>query len=852
MPSTTPIRLSATLGRRFLAIACAALALIAGVAILGSPPPASADHPEACEVIDLGTLDGETQQLETTGRWTTEDCDSAFRAGSDAHSYRFQVEEGGRIRIDLLSREADSYLYLLTATGERIADDDDGAAGLGARVERDLQPGAYRIEATTVGGRGRGAAHFSLTVGYVEGCETIPLGTLTAEADLTANGFWTLETCGSRIVETHPAYNYSFMLPASGRVRIDLTSQNGDPVLSLTSPTAGVIGANDDGAGGIGSRIDEYLPAGIYLIEATTYRQRDLQPLVADFELTVHLVDEAAAQEGFLLKVEETLAPDVVIAGEPFAVDFRAGNVGGGGLPEGSFVILYAVGPRAYQDLPPIPASEALWQAGASYHSSPELANATSIMVPAIRPITTALPRPGPSWVFVAAIAFQEVEGEGRFDNEISFHGLWRNVQVVTGPTFGPVTVSVDGADYAVEAAADEDGEVTTTVAALAHPEGEVDEAVRAKATYAAGVRELVLDGLLERPGLAGLSASDEAAEVSLANGASSTLLKLLARQYAEGVTLFGLDDVLARDEVINPRDVQDLALHLAGSAAAQYATLSAGWTAINERVAGSGALSFTEAFALQAELAYAERILSPLAAAGDIARGADAGAGDSAPVGYDVLERQASCGAASLAGAFMAAGLDDIDALLALDTELRANLPVFGLATDAALCAAAGIDEENATFLRRLGIATSEIAALNAPDPMPAPAEEDVTGEPPPPHRLRIIARLGEDGRVEHGVEIDGSTHLPDSRHLPADADAGIWYVTSDIEVGGGTIGHVRARRLADGRLELGFRDAYGTAIEPGIRFVADPPPGIFVRSGMIEVPPAAAAGGEATAASP
>ncbi|MXY35546.1 MAG: hypothetical protein F4Y54_02025 [Dehalococcoidia bacterium] len=824
--------LAARIGGRLLAAALVAIALIGGLLVLEAPHMAWAQEPE-CEVTDLGTLGGETRQLEANGRWTTEDCDSAFRVGSDAHSYRFQVEEGGRVRIELLSSEADSYLYLLSDSGDRIADDDDSAAGRNARIERDLAPGAYQIEATTVGGRGRGPADFSLIVGYVEGCEAIDLGVLTAEADLTATGVWSLETCGSRIEANHPAYSYSFMLPASGRVRIDLTSEYGDPVLSLASP-AGVIGANDDGGPGRNSRIEKYLPAGVYLIEATTYLRADRQPLVADFELTVHLVDEVAAQHTYILKMEETLAPDVAIAGEPFMVDFRVGNVGGGDLPEDWFAIVYAIGPRAYADLE-IPSSETVWNAGASYHSIPELASATSTAIPSAGPIAVTLPRPGNSWVFVGVQPFQLVEDEGRYDNPGVFHGIWRNLRVVTGPIYGPVTVSVDGANYTVEAADDEDGEVTTTVASVADAEAEVDDAVQAKATYTAAVAETVLDGIFERPGLAGLAASGEPESIDVPNASSTTLLRLFGEQYLEAIAIWGFDDVVANGEVINPVHVQELVLHVADKAAQQYAALSARWTALELVASGTG-LPFEDAFALQAELAYAERILASIAAAGSIA--SQAGPGEMVPADeFDALMRQASCRAASLGDAFEAAGVEDVEALLALDAELRANLDVFGLGSDAALCAVAGVDRENARFLTRLGISDPEIAAMNAPDRAPEPVVE-ATPVAPEPYRLRIIASLRGDGRVEHGVELYGQHFLPPSRLLPADAPAGQWYASGEVEVEGHSIGVVRARRLADGRIELGFRDANGDAVEPGIRFVADPPLGIFVRSSVIEVP--------------
>ena len=80
--------------------------------------------------------------------------------------------------------------------------------------------------------------------------------------DLTATGSWTLDTCGSGFVPEHPAHRYVFTLYQSSRVLIDLKSDNGDPVLSLISPSDGVIGANDDGGEYRNSRIERYLQTG--------------------------------------------------------------------------------------------------------------------------------------------------------------------------------------------------------------------------------------------------------------------------------------------------------------------------------------------------------------------------------------------------------------------------------------------------------------------------------------------------------------------------------------------------------------------------------------------------------------
>ena len=111
---------------RALVMSGAVVALAATSLALAGPSIALGQETAECEITDLGTLGSSSDSvLEAEGRWTTEDCDSRFRAGSDAHTFRFQVAEAGRVRIGLSSAEADSYLYLLAEDGSRIADNDD-------------------------------------------------------------------------------------------------------------------------------------------------------------------------------------------------------------------------------------------------------------------------------------------------------------------------------------------------------------------------------------------------------------------------------------------------------------------------------------------------------------------------------------------------------------------------------------------------------------------------------------------------------------------------------------------------------------------------------------------------------
>ena len=598
-----------------------------------------------------------------------------------------------------------------------------------------------------------------------------------------------------------------------------------------------MISANDDGGEGRNSRIERYLTAGVYLIEATTYLERDLQPLRSDFTLVIQLVDEEAEQRSFQLKVEATHAPDQVIAGVPFPVHYRVGNLGGGDLieTEGS-VEVYVVAPGVYRPAGSIIPSDGRWPAGVSYHSGPQTASATSIENGEVTPFSITLRRSGPSWVFLAIIAFDE-SGE-----EVGFHGIWRNLEVLSGLTFDPVTVRVDDMDYKVSTEVDADGLVTVSVSSVADPDAEVDETLRARAIYAAGVRTQVLDGIFERPAIAGLSASGESAPVDVENPWSSTLLKAFAGQYASAIAESGLAETLAAGEAINPIAVEDLVLGAAERTSAEYASLSGSWRGLQERVCGGNALSFADAVVVQAQLAYAERVIAPAVTAGEIvraARAADLGWQDPGVRAMAAdLARDASCrdGARALRGALEGSGVADIDGLLALDDELRAALPVYGLANDAALCAVMAVDAANSEFLRSLSIAdSSELRQLLGEEPPQELA--------PSPHQLRIIARLGEDGQLEHGVELASGEHiLPEMRHSPVDAAVDDWWISSAIEVDGNSIGYISSRRLADGRVELGFIRSDGEGATPDIRYLrADLPAGVWLHSGEIEVPPPA-----------
>ena len=325
--------------------------------------------------------------------------------------------------------------------------------------------------------------------------------------------------------------------------------------------------------------------------------------------------------------------------------------------------------------------------------------------------------------------------------------------------------------------------------------------------------------------------------------GAStSALLSHFAGQYTRAVAASGLSDALAAEEALVPMEVEDIVTGIAQESSEQFVTLAESWSALQERLNGGDVLSYEEAFEVHSQYAYAERVISQTVAAGEILAAASNAelAWEDPYVGSMVtaFAERASCGDtdAHLQDALEEAGAANADELVRLAAEMRVASPIVGLTLDAVLCAVAEADYDNSLFLQGLAVArNSEIQELFGYD------QPSLTPDEPAPTQLRIIARLAEEGYIEHGVELaSGRQILPASRFMTLSSRAGWWRSSSDVEVGGVVLGQIYARRLDDGRTELSFVDATGEMITPDLRYLAaDIPAGVWLRSGEISAMP-------------
>lgn len=790
----------------------------------------------------LGEL---TEILTASGTWTSAECDaSQFLARRPGLMFEFSLAEPEEVRIDLSSPERDTLLYLLAEDGRLIEADDDTGSGNNARIERALSAGIYRIEASALGWSGREAGAFDLTIRVTKGClDVVDLGVLSDT--LSTTGEWSHFGCESDYRADRAGQRYRFEVADTQRIRIDLTSELADPYVYLLDDSGDLLEADDDSGTGFNSRIERFLGAGTYMIEATNWGDRDLKGLTAaQFELSI-----AVAEDGPAVKLEEIDAPDRVVLGLPFQINYRVSNLGDEPLstldPEARLRVQVR---WPYIDdwrtpwIDVLDGETELLPVGASYHSDESVQAFGSQSLSQLHPFDGLFRwRTGPTDVMLMVAVIND-----DFDT-LAFHFLSRPILVLTGLEFDPVNVNVDGVEYQVSAIAAEDGEVTTEVTPAEERSGEtaetdeqaadasneassvdtedLDPEIEARAIYAAGVRTQVLadfstvleslhdraQSLFSRTGRGGLPLSelDDPSAPTM-----DALIQMLAAAHRETLNHAGFDP-----QQFQSADAAEEIVVLAGRAAA--ARIDGFVRAWEQTTAEGRVITPEEALQVHAELAAAQRIDSHLVAAAELVlMKREAAGGWSDPVVEAKLEE---------VGEGIECRADD-SALDLGDEALRAQSPIYDLMLDRAFCGAANAGNDHDLLLTGLGL-----------DANPAIPEPEASEEPPAAPVItvtRLLARVLADGQVEFAADLsNGERALPSRRQLPVDVTADRWLRTGPVTHNEQELGRVHARRLSNGLVQATYVPA-GQSIDDTSRWIvpADAPINAWLASRRLE----------------
>lgn len=799
------------------------------------------ESPECPPATDLGEL---SSILTVSGTWSDGECDrSQFLDNRAGQRFLFSLADEAEVRIDLTSPERDTIVYLLAEDGRLLDADDDTGGGVNARIERELPAGVYQIEAGALGWSGREGGSFELTVRVIEGClDVVDLGVLVDT--LSATGEWSHFGCESDYRADRAGQRYRFELTETRRVQIDLTSDLADAFVYLLDHSGALLESDDDGGVGLNSRIERFLGAGSYTIEATNWGDRDLKGLItSEFELTI-----ASDEYGPIVKLEAIDAPERVVQGVPFQINYRVGNLGDEPVTALDANARLRVRVRwPYIDnwrtawIDATDGETELWDVGASYHTSEQLQAFGSQTLPQLHPFDGLFRwRTGPTDVMLEVQVIND-----DFDT-LATHWLTRPIMVLSGFEFEPITVSVEDLEYIVAAVADAQGEVTTDVTPVAGEDDappaadeETEEATedeqeelsaetRARAIYAAGVRTQVLADL--GPTIASLQAQTESLYARIPRGG----LPLSDVPGASAPTLDALVDALHGshsetlvDRGFDPQQFQsaeaaeEIVVRAGRAAARRIEQFNRDWIELTEQ---SRVLSSGEALQVHAGLAAALHVDARLVDAAVLVLSKR-----EAVDGWDDLEISAA----------LAAFSDAVDcrvdggALLFGDGALREVSPIYGLMLDSAYCGAAEASNDHELLLSGLDLSANPMI------PTPEVAEQPV--EAPQVVGVRLLARVLEDGRVQFAVDLsDGERSLPAGR-LQVDAPVGRWLRSGPVSHDGQEIGRVHARRLANGLVQASYVPS-GASLADTSRWIVpeDAPVDAWLISGALEGGPA------------
>lgn len=178
------------------------------------------------------------------------------------------LKGGANYKIDMVSKEIDSYLRLEDANGKKLAKDDDSGGLVNARINFQCpKDGEYRVICTTFAG---GTGPFTLAIQEMVLAKptqlTLKEGAAKVEAKLTGAD-------ATDAVQTRSACKIFVIALAKGKsYQIDMMSKDVDSFLRLEDAAGKELARDDDSGGNRNARIRFECPEnGEYRIIATTY-----------------------------------------------------------------------------------------------------------------------------------------------------------------------------------------------------------------------------------------------------------------------------------------------------------------------------------------------------------------------------------------------------------------------------------------------------------------------------------------------------------------------------------------------------------------------------------------------------
>ncbi len=173
-------------------------------------------------------------------------------------TYTLEVDQAGLYTLDLESSEFDSRMEL-SGNGVNL-EDDDGGNQLNSRLVAPLQPGRYTVTAS-----GFSQASGALYLG-VERAD-FPEGLVFADGSaLPVDGM------ASGFVSADETRSFTFNLADRRRVQFDASSRELDTVLTVQG--GDITLSDDDGGGGVNSRLSQVLDPGEYTVSVRSVNGR--------------------------------------------------------------------------------------------------------------------------------------------------------------------------------------------------------------------------------------------------------------------------------------------------------------------------------------------------------------------------------------------------------------------------------------------------------------------------------------------------------------------------------------------------------------------------------------------------